>query len=76
VDPTAEDRTPAEAAPPRRADREGADHAGAEAAEAARRGGIGMGLALAQVAPQRRFYSKVIARPVASPPDAGDPVAA
>jgi hypothetical protein len=35
-----------------------------------------MGLALAQVGPQRRFYSKVMARPVGSPFDARDAVAA
>jgi hypothetical protein len=76
VEPTAETGTPAEAAAPRRPEGEGADHAGAEAAEAARRRGVTLGLALAEVAPQRRSYSKVMARPVASLPGARDPVAA
>jgi hypothetical protein len=47
----AEAGTSAEAPAPRRADGEGAEHAGAQAPEAARRRGIAMGLALAQVGP-------------------------
>jgi hypothetical protein len=73
VEPTAEDRPPAPPAAPRRPEGEGAEHAGTEAAEAARRGGIGVGLALAQVGRCRRFYSKMIARPAAFPADACSP---